>query len=251
MPLQFLKSQRGNQQLIYNGFIFRRERISPNKTFWKCVENYKRQNGRELRCKGRCQTSNDEVIYHSDNHNHVPNTTEMKVKRIQHEIKQRAVEVSETPQQILAVSTSTQSNSVKAALPSIPAMKRKIQRARTINDVPFTNPTNLSELFIPDSFKVTDAGQPFLLFDNRNSQPTEPIILIFSTFQNLDMMTNCDHWYADGTFKTTPPLFAQVWTIHGLKYNNVLPTVFALLPNKTQGTHISAHWKQLKCFEMT
>jgi hypothetical protein len=126
MPLQFLKSQRGNQQLIYNGFIFRRERISPNKTFWKCVENYKRQNGRELRCKGRCQTSNDEVIYHSDNHNHVPNTTEMKVKRIQHEIKQRAVEVSETPQQILAVSTSTQSNSVKAALPSIPAMKRII-----------------------------------------------------------------------------------------------------------------------------
>jgi hypothetical protein len=127
---------------------------------------------------------------------------------------------------------------VQAALPPVPAMKRKIQRARTANDVPLSNPTNLSELSIPDRFKTTDAGQPFLLFDSKDSQPTESRILIFSTYLNLDMMVNCNHWYADGTFKTTPPLFAQVWTIHGLKYNNVLPTVFALLPNKTQATYI-------------
>jgi hypothetical protein len=91
------------------------------------------------------------------------------VKRIQHEIKQRAIEVSETPQQILAVSISRQPQSVQAALPPVLAMKRKIQRARTVNDVRLSNPTNLSELSIPDRFKTTDAGQPFLLFDSKDS----------------------------------------------------------------------------------
>jgi hypothetical protein len=41
------------------------------------------------------------------------------------------------------------------------------------------------------------------------------------------MMINCSHWYPDGTFKMIPPLFAQVWTIHGFKYNNVLSTVIS------------------------
>ncbi len=70
MPLHFVISQRGNQQLIYNGFVFRKERISLNKSIWKCIENYKCHNG----C--RCHTSENEVIFHSANHNHVPNKAE-------------------------------------------------------------------------------------------------------------------------------------------------------------------------------
>ncbi|RWS21740.1 uncharacterized protein B4U80_09561 [Leptotrombidium deliense] len=43
--------------------------------------------------------------------------------------------------------------------------------------------------------------------------------------------------YADGTFKTAPPLFAQVYTIHGIKYSNVIPAVYALLPDQTTDTY--------------
>ena len=77
----------------------------------------------------------------------MPNTIELRVKKIQNNIKQRAIEVSENPQQILAASTSRQIQSVQAALPSLNTMKRKIQRTRTANNIPLSNPKNISELF--------------------------------------------------------------------------------------------------------
>ena len=51
-------------------------------------------------------------------------------------------------------------------------------------------------------------------------------------------MDHCDHWYADGTFKAAPPLFTQIYTIHAVKYNSTIPTVFALMPNKSQDTYV-------------
>ncbi|XP_072400820.1 uncharacterized protein [Diabrotica undecimpunctata] len=58
-------------------------------------------------------------------------------------------------------------------------------------------------------------------------------------------MEQCDHWYADGTFNSAPPLFSQIYTIHGVRYSNVIPTVFALLTNKTQETYTRV-FQQLK-----
>jgi hypothetical protein len=39
------------------------------------------------------------------------------------------------------------------------------------------------------------------------------------------------------TFKTAPELFYQIYTIHALVDNNILPCVYALLPNKTEQTY--------------
>jgi hypothetical protein len=70
-----------------------------------------------------------------------------------------------------------------------------------------------------------------------DSGPGNDRILIFSTTRNLDLMSQCFHWFADGTFKTSPPLFNQVYTIHAVKYHNVIPTVFVLMPNRTEATY--------------
>src|SRR5262249_6761109 len=74
----------------------------------------------------------------------------------------------------------------------------------------------------------------FLFHD---SGPGPNRILIFSTERNPDLLSRSQHWYADGTFKTVPPLFEQLYTIHGVHYNSVIPSIFALLPNKTQATY--------------
>ncbi|XP_025191560.1 uncharacterized protein LOC112591837 [Melanaphis sacchari] len=58
-------------------------------------------------------------------------------------------------------------------------------------------------------------------------------------------MEKCDHWYADGTFSTSPNLFYQIYTVHGIQYNNIFPSIFALLPNKTENTYI-VFYKSLK-----
>ncbi|KAL3885419.1 hypothetical protein ACJMK2_025482 [Sinanodonta woodiana] len=45
------------------------------------------------------------------------------------------------------------------------------------------------------------------------------------------------HWYADGTFKTVPSLFAQLYTIHGLINNSIVPAVFVSRSEKTEESY--------------
>lgn len=43
--------------------------------------------------------------------------------------------------------------------------------------------------------------------------------------------------YVDGTFKSAPPLFAQVYVVLAEIYGAVIPVVYGLLPNKTRQTY--------------
>jgi hypothetical protein len=88
---------------------------------------------------------------------------------------------------------------------------------------------------IPEEYTVTHRDEPFLLYDSGIDSPAR--ILIFSTETNLRALTTTGHWFADGTFKTAPELFYQIYTIHALVDNNILPCVYALLPNKTEQTY--------------
>lgn len=71
---------------------------------------------------------------------------------------------------------------------------------------------NLWDLQIPPRYLVTLSNEPFFLaeFGQGNNR-----CLIFSTRTNLQLLSQSRHWYADGTFKTAPMLFEQLYTIHG------------------------------------
>ena len=58
------------------------------------------------------------------------------------------------------------------------------------------------------------------------------------------MLQSSHYWMADGTFMTAPSLFAQVYVVHGLRgeaadltKTGYLPSIFMLLPNKTEATY--------------
>ena len=53
----------------------------------------------------------------------------------------------------------------------------------------------------------------------------------------MQILQESSDWLADGTFKTVPALFAQLYTIHSTKFNVTIPLVFALLPNKNQNVY--------------
>lgn len=229
MPLQFIISNRGKRQLLHNGFIYLKEKQTIDKTIWRCIEY------ESSRCLGRCHTANNEVIWSSDNHNHVVQTAKIKAKQIRIKVKELASTQQENPQQIIANATICVESSVTAALPPPAALTRTIQRIRRNATNPIPDPVNLRQLEIPRHCTVTYNEEQFLLFD---SGPGDERILLFSTQRNLNLLAQCPHWFADGTFKTTPLLFTQVYTVHGIKYNSVIPAVFALLPNKRTDTYI-------------
>jgi hypothetical protein len=149
-------------------------------------------------------------------------------------MKERARTTLEATHQIVASATVGVSSAVAGQLPLVLYMKRTVQRSRQGEKAELSSPTNLIELTLPPEYTQASNGAPFLLHDSGASNDR---ILLFSTARNLDLMAQCNHWFADGTFKTTSPLFGQVYTIHAVKYHNVIPTIFVLMSNRTEATY--------------
>nr|XP_034962833.1 zinc finger protein 483-like isoform X2 [Zootoca vivipara] len=65
MPLKYVKSRKGKDQLLHEGYLYRKERESKSKTVWKCADYQK------SRCPGRAHTRHGKLV-HSLPHNHPP-----------------------------------------------------------------------------------------------------------------------------------------------------------------------------------
>ena len=118
-----------------------------------------------------------------------------------------------------------------ARLPNIETLRRDVRRNRNRNMlvVPDVN----DKLFdIPPEYATNELGQEFLLYDNRRQDR----MLIFGTPESRQFLSNADDWFLDGTFKSSPPQFAQLYTVHGLKDSRNVVGLYALLPNKTMAT---------------
>ena len=118
-------------------------------------------------------------------------------------------------------------------------MKKTIQgeHLRAGNVPP--NPRSLKERVIPEQFQQTKTGDQFCLFDSWPEENRVDLVFIFSTFKNLEMLSKCNSWFADGTFKTVPKLFTQLYTIHAKCNGRVFPLIYGLRPNMQRATYDS------------
>jgi hypothetical protein len=157
-----------------------------------------------------------------------------KVKQMA-KVKAKAKTTQEATHQIVASTLRDVSTAVAGQLPPIRSIKQTVRRARRQDGVPLANPSNIDDLIIPDVYKKTLKGDDFLKYDS-GSGPNR--ILIFTTSSNLQLMSDCPNWYADGTFKCTPPLFNQLYTIHAVQYSSVIPTVFILMTDRSTTSYI-------------
>lgn len=101
-----------------------------------------------------------------------------------------------------------------ASLPSEKSLVKMVNRYRN-NDSHPKNPRNLSELNLPDEYRMTTKGANFLLYDFSNDNGDDGRLLIFGTTENLKFLAQCDHVYMDGTFSVVPAIFKQLYTMHG------------------------------------
>jgi len=201
MPLEFVKSERGRDHLVHDGYRYIMHRKGDAKNVWYCVKQ------REEKCCGRLYTANNEVLQVNDNHNHAPDIAKIHALEIKSKIKVAAQTTSEHPQVILASCTEGIGGSVSAQLPLIRTLKRTIRRDRVRVNNSHPIPTSLLTLHIPHKYTRTATDENFLLFD---SGPSTDRILIFGTSGSIRHMESSPQWFADGTFKVAPQLFDQV-----------------------------------------
>jgi hypothetical protein len=86
--------------------------------------------------------------------------------------------------------------------------------------------------FYIQELQLDHRGANLLMYDSEAADPQR--ILIFASHIDCARLSQCDTWLADGTFRSSPSMFYQLWVIHGLYRGRVLPFIFCLLPNKQQ-----------------
>ena len=96
MALEFVKSQKGKNLLVVEGYTFRNERVLTGRTFWKCTEY------RKHKCLARCHTENDQIIKNLGTHNHVPCVAKIEARKTMEKVKTRAATTHESTHQIVA-----------------------------------------------------------------------------------------------------------------------------------------------------
>ena len=118
-------------------------------------------------------------------------------------------------------------------MPKPETMHRDIRRHKTQN--PIVLPAANNTMFgIPQQYTLTSTGDQFLLYDNQRRDR----MLIFGTQRFMDYLSDCEHWFMDGTFSSAPLQFAQLYTIHGYRQARNIVCAYALLPNKEANTYV-------------
>jgi hypothetical protein len=144
----------------------------------------------------------------------------------------------QTPAQIIIAESQNLMQAVQGQMPKPRAMRKVIQRKRKQVHAAPADPTDLTSLAIPDSYKSYEWApgrtEQFLLVDT-GAGPGR--ILIFGREGNMTWCGEVQALYLDGTFKQAPPLFHQIYVVLAERNGFVFPLLYALLPNKRRQTY--------------
>jgi hypothetical protein len=244
-----------NGLLHFEGFIYIRSQKSKGRVYWDC------RKVRSGECKGRAITTepneDQEVVVlkgpKESPHTHPPNREEAAADVVKEKIKRKAEDHPEQPPaQLLRTELAGVPAGVLSQLPDQPALTQAIRRTRRRHLPP--NPTSLSHLHeLPDRFTKTlldenfvlyDSGAPDVDDDDDESGNEESRIIVFGMRRNVELLCQSSVWFLDGTFKTAPNIFVQIFTILGLRSRagrpdetTAFPFVYAFLPSKTSDAY--------------
>lgn len=221
--METIESQKQKEHMLRDGYRLRKDRINADgSTSWRCVKKD---------CRGRIKLDAVDAVTVLSEHSHAPNPELNEAAKAMAEIRRRAVTTVEKPRQIIQQSTAGISLASASALPAYTASQRTIERSRKKRGHPHGIVNSLADISIPETLQRTIRGSNFLLWDSGAGDDNR--VLVFGTTDNLSLLEQHDHWFIDGTFKVSPRIFYQVFSIHALINNSAYPLIYALLPDKT------------------
>jgi hypothetical protein len=94
--LTYVKSQKGKIMLKHDGYLFIQEKVTVDKTIWRC-ELYAKK-----KYTARCHTQNGEVVHFISAHNHAVDVAKVKAREAMLEIKEQATTSQSTTRNVLS-----------------------------------------------------------------------------------------------------------------------------------------------------
>ncbi|KAG0442096.1 hypothetical protein DMUE_0540, partial [Dictyocoela muelleri] len=128
--------------------------------------------------------------------------------------KKRALKTTERPRDILSREIGVISPATNLFLPNQKHHIDKLTKIRRKQNI------IICEDDIPFSIKNTYSQEIFLLYDSGLTDISR--VLLFSTETHMLYLENSNAWFCDGTFKSCPREFEQLYTIMGrIKGQNI------------------------------
>lgn len=228
--MEVIVSEKGRNLFLIEGFKFCFHKTLANEVErWMC---YKKT------CKSFLKINKQqEVLEGPTAHNHEKMDENQIVRNnLSHSLKRKASEdICAKPSKLIHLAlkdadieslTKTDLLRIKRNMHNAKSFKRKLPKSveETLSTVASLEvKTNSDENFV-------------FVNDSRNK------MLGFSCKRNLEVLCRATNVYVDGTFKSCPKYFYQIFTFHALQQDSYVPLVFFLLCDKTAETYI-------KCFK--
>ena len=216
-----IKSTRGKDRIAIHGYIYTLNKSTTQVKHWVCEKRGT--------CKARVTINFDLFIVKPDtteildSHSQGLDTPRIKMLQGYNKLKERAgQDPDQSTRSIYAYGVESMDDSSIVKLPKPDSIKRTIRLHK--NDAEgLVNPASASEIEIPERFRITTKGEPFILFDSGFGDTDR--IIIFDTPKMLSILRDSKSWFADGTFKVVPQQFYQLYTIHAEKDGRIFPCV--------------------------
>lgn len=226
---EIVDSTQGKPKINARGYLLVKDKNISNRYYWCCEFR------KTYRCNGRAITvleGEEHVLFNFKEHNHSPDASRMEVIKTLNSIKETASHTHDRPVQLIQDAVINMNQTSYPYMPNKQAIGKQISRVRN-KDMP-SQPQGLEEIDVPTELRKTINGEEFLAkevdFDDEK-------MIIFCTTSNLQYLQDAQYWIMDGTFKTVPLLFQQMYTIHGPvggENGRILPLVYVLMTGKSE-----------------
>ena len=145
-------------------------------------------------------------------------------------MKQQAKKSREKPGQILSTHLAGITPEIRCAVGNLDSLKRNIRNVQKGTHP--KEPDSLSELEIEGEWSETSTGQRFLVHDS--GKKSSQRVIVFASNEGIRQLAMKGEWYMDGTFKTAPKLFKQLYVIRARLGQSAVTCAYALLTGKSQ-----------------
>ena len=230
MALQFVGISGTRKKAILNGYAYTRQRHSVGTRWsqWACDQKHQK-------CRGRLHIDQDEREWKEVGvHNHVADQGRTKAMLTKQNIKRRvANQPNANPARITQEELGRVDSETLLALPNEASMKKMAQRVRR-EELPAL-PLTLEDIEeIPERYKTLN-GEDWLLYDSGAADDHR--VIVFGLRSTIRALAASKAWFGDGTFKSSPRLVRQLYTIHYETHENVILGLTVFMRNRTRDSY--------------
>ncbi|XP_049867236.1 uncharacterized protein LOC126367652 [Pectinophora gossypiella] len=242
-------SKRGKVVLVIDGYEMCLNKTVGTKKYWCCAL------AKEKQCRSTVTTDFHSVIEKEtinrsmSEHSHAPNAALLDELKLRTNLKRDAASSQSSPAQLIQQNLAQVPSTSACSMPSKDALRHVIRRAR--KKILPAEPKSIDEIQIPDNLKTVE-GEKFLAKDVTYGNNKR--LLMFCTKAGIQILRDAILWLMDGTFRTCPNLFTQLYSIHAIVGHDedskkILPVLYCFLMDKSEETYM-AFFQALKEYAM-